>query len=511
MTKQIRNLGMFLVACYVALFLQVNRLTVFQADELQDNPQNNRQALRDFDAPRGSIATADGVVIARSRPIEDPEQGQFTTQREYPLGPRYAHITGFFNPLSIGTDGLEQVYNDELAGRTVTDITDLDSLDRFVEDFFVDEEHVGNVTLTVRDNVQAEAEAAINELGGQRASVVAIDPRDGAILAMYSNPTYDPNTLAVHDADQATAVSEALNADPTKPRLSRVYQERFAPGSTFKVVTGSAGVESGRVTPDDPDYPTSETYTAPSGGSPIPNFGGSSCGGRLFEILADSCNTAFAQMGTEDVGGDNLTSTAEAFGFNQDVPIDLPRPAESNFPVENAQDDAFRAQISIGQNEVSSTPLQMALVAAAVANGGEVMRPHVMSEIRDEDEEVIESYDPEVWTTAMSGSTAGLMQQAMIGVVEGGTAERLDENVDDDVVVGGKTGTAQLGDTGTSHAWIIGFAGPEGGDPEVAVAVIVEAQPGANEQTGGQVAAPIAARIIEQALTPITAPDEGST
>jgi peptidoglycan glycosyltransferase len=504
--KQIRNLGVFLIVCYAALFVQVNRLTVFQAEELQDKPGNNRQELRDFDAPRGSISTADGVVIAESVPIEDPEPGAFTTQRSYPTGTLFGHVTGFFNPLSIGTDGLERQYNDELAGRTVTDITDLDSLDRFFEDFFVDEEHVGNLTLTMRNDVQTVARDA---LGDQRGSVVAIDPQTGAILAMYSNPSYDPTVLAVHDAEQATAASEALIADPNKPRLARAYQERFAPGSTFKVVTGSAGVEAGVVTTNDPNFAVASNYTAPSGGSPIPNFGGSSCGGTLFTVLQDSCNTAFAQMGTEFVGADNLTRTAEAFGFNQDVPIDLPRPAVSNFPNENAQDDAFRAQISIGQNEVSATPLEMAMVAGAVANGGEIMRPHVMSEIRDEDEEVIEEYDREVWTTAMSGSTAGLMKQAMIGVVDDGTAIRLDDEVPDDVEVGGKTGTAQLGDTGTSHAWIIGFAGPPNEDAEVAVAVIIEAQPGASEQTGGRVAAPIAAQVLRQALTPPQTPGEG--
>jgi len=507
MTKQIRNLGVFLIACYVALFVQVNRLTVFQAEDLQNKPGNNRQALRDFDAPRGSISTADGVVIAHSEPIDNPEPGSFSTQRVYDQGPLYAHITGFFNPLSIGSDGLERQYNDELAGRTVDDITDVDSLERFIQNFFVAEDHVGNLTLTVRNDVQ---QVAANALGGQRGSIVALDPRTGGILAMYSNPTYDPNQLATHDARAATQASEALNADPTKPRLARTYQERFAPGSTFKVVTASAGVESGRVTNENPNYPVMREYTAPSGGSPIPNFGGSACGGTLFEILQVSCNTAFAQMGAEDLTGDELTATAEAFGFNQDVPIDLPRPATSVFPVDNAQDPAFRAQIAIGQNDDAATPLQMACVAAAVANGGEIHTPHVVDVVRDENENELESGDDDVWTTAMSSDTAALMQQAMIGVVQGGTAERLDDGLPEGTVVGGKTGTAQLGDTGTSHAWIIGFAGPEGRPPQVAVAVIIEAQEGASEQTGGRVAAPIAAQVLAQALQPVPTPGEGS-
>lgn len=504
MTKQIRNLGVFLTLCYMALFVQVNRLTVFQAEELQDKPENNRQAIRDFDAPRGTISTADGVVLARSVPSTNPDD-RFELQREYPTGALFGHITGFFNPLSIGSDGVERQYNDELAGRTVTDITDLDSLDRFFEDFFVDSEHVGNVTLTLRNDVQSVAAQA---LAGRRGSVVALDPRTGAILAMYSNPSYDPTALAVHNAQEATAASEALNADATKPRLARAYQEIFAPGSTFKVVTASAGVESNLVTPEEPVYEVRSTYTAPTGGSPIPNFGGGSCGGALFEILQRSCNTAFAQMGV-DIGADNLTRTSEAFGFNQDVPIDLPRAATSVFPVDNAQDAGFRAQIAIGQNNDAATPLQMAMVAGAIANGGEVMTPHVMAEIRDEDEEVIETYEEEAWTRAVTPGTAGVIREAMISVVSDGTATRLDPGIDG-IEVGGKTGTAQLGETGRAHAWIIGFAGPENGDPEVAIAVIVEADPNVvSEQTGGQVAAPIGAEVLRAALASPPTAEEG--
>ena len=233
--------------------------------------------------------------------------------------------------------------------------------------------------------------------------------------------------------------------------------------------------------------------------------------------MQNSCNSAFAQMGVENAGPDAMVDTAGAFGFNQDVPIDLPRPVQSTFPAEVdgtplSQNPAVLAQLSIGQNDVRATPLQMALVAAAVANDGRVMEPHVMREVLDDQGNQVEEYEPEEFTTAMSPDTAGVLEQGMISVVTDGTADRLDDGLED-FVVGGKTGTAQLGtDPPRSHAWVIGFAGPEGEVPHVAVAVIVEGQEGASEQTGGRVAAPIAAAVMQQALAaPVRAEQEGDS
>jgi peptidoglycan glycosyltransferase len=209
-----------------------------------------------------------------------------------------------------------------------------------------------------------------------------------------------------------------------------------------------------------------------------------------------------------DMGGDALYETAQGFGFDRDVPFDLPGGVQSNFPEEIVDDPPLVAQASIGQNDVQATPLQMALVAAAVANGGVIMEPHVMSEIRDDQGNKVEEYDDEPFTQAMTPETAGTLFEAMISVVTDGTAGRLDDGLDD-FVVGGKTGTAQLGTPEPqSHAWIIGFAGPPDETPHIAVAVIVEAQPGASEQTGGQVAAPIAAAVMERALAPAAGASE---
>jgi penicillin-binding protein A len=480
MTRQIRLLGVGLMACFLILFVQLNRLTVFQAAELNDNPVNTREILRDFSQPRGSVTTADGVVIARSVPSGD----RFEFQREYPEGALFAQVTGFFS-FTLGSSGVEKTYNDELAGRTI----DLSFQD--LSDLFVDKDRVGDLTLTLRADLQR---IATEQLGEREGSVVALDPRTGEILALVSFPSFDPNLLADHDTQSATNVQRVLDADPNKPRLARTYQDRFFPGSTFKVVTATAGISRGGVTTDEPVYPESNGYTAPGTTRPLRNFGGGSCGGALFEVLRASCNTAFAQMGV-DTGPEAMIATAEAFGFNKDVPIDLTAPATSNFPTDFERNLPALAQSAIGQNDVAATPLQMAMVAGAVANAdGQVMVPHVLRDVRDQDGNIVDTYDPEVWTTAMDTATASLMREAMRGVVESGTATRLAVA---GFEVGGKTGTAQLGtDPARSHAWIIGFAGPPGEEASIAVAVIVEGQPGASEQTGGRVAAPIAQAVL---------------
>lgn len=493
MSKQIRNLGVFLALCYVALFLQVNRLTITEAEELQDKPGNNRAVERDFSSPRGDIVSADDVVLAESVPSDD----QYELQRRYPqeTAELFAHITGYF-AFQLGSTGVEREYNDYLNGDAIG--FDLDR----IGDFFVERDVVGDVILSIRRDVQ---EAARDAFGDQPGSVVAMDPRNGEILAQWSSATYDPNALATHDFRAAELTSQALSDDPSRPTRSRVFQERFFPGSTFKVVTATAGIESGGVTPDSPEYPVSDSYQPDGRGTPIPNFGGASCGGTLFAILQASCNTAFAQMGV-DTGGDALYDTAQDFGFDRDVPFDLPGGVRSDFPeaVAATGDEPLLAQAAIGQNEVQATPLQMALVASAVANDGVIMEPHVMREVRDDQGEVVERYDESEFAQPMSASTAGTLRAGMESVVTDGTAGNLAVGLDG-FVVGGKTGTAQLGvEPPQSHAWIIGFAGPEGETPHVAVAVIVEAQPGASEQTGGEVAAPIAAAVMERVLA---APD----
>lgn len=481
MTKQIRQLGVALMVCFAVLFIQLNRLAVIDASKLNGNAYNTRDSLRDFAHARGNIVTADGVVIATSVPTDDA----FKFQRQYPEGPLFAGITGFF-ARDQRNSGVEETYNDQLAGRTL-DISLQD-----IGDLFVDQDRVADVELTVRADLQR---IAAEKLGTNRGAVVALDPRTGGILALVSNPTFDPNVLADHDRAKAVAAKTALDQAEDKPRLSRAFQyaDQYFPGSTFKIVTSTAGLTSGTVTVDT-QYPVRPSYTAPDTDKPIRNFDGDTCGGKLFEALRVSCNAVFAEMGVQ-VGAAGMIRTAEGFGFNDQIPIDLPGAQASQFPKDFTRNQAGLAQAAIGQNSVQATPLQMALVAAAVANEGKIMRPHVMRDIRDSEGNVVDEYSDERWRTAMDPGTAGLLRQAMLGVVQSGTATRLKVAGQE---VGGKTGTAQIGlQPPSSNAWIIGFAGPPGGPAEIAVAVIVEAQPEVSNATGGRVAAPIAQAVLQ--------------
>lgn len=486
MNKRIRRLGIFLVVCYVALFAMLNYIQVFEAESLNDNEFNARGTLENLRRPRGTIETLDGVVVARSVPVDD----KFEFQREYPTDDLFGHVTGFF-PVNGRATGLEREYNNQLAGQTFEQEL------RSFGDLFVDRQRTGNITMTLRDDVQRVAR---DQLGQRRGSVVVVDVDTGGLVALWSYPSYNPNPLSSHDS--AVARDAFAFLDPTSgtsPLRASSFQNTFFPGSTFKIVTGSTGVQSGLVTPEAPSYPVESSYTPPQTTRPLSNFGGSTCGGTLFPITAVSCNTAYARMGVETLGPDRMVEGAAAFGFNQVPPIDLPGAVESRFPVDFADNLPALAQASIGQNDVSSTPLQMALVAAAVANEGRIMEPHVMAEIRDGEGAVIDDEPIDTWKTPISPETAATMREAMLGVVANGTLQGAAEIPGFEV--GGKSGTAQTGND-TSHTWVIEFAGPPGEKPELAIAVIVENQLGISENTGGRVAAPIARAVLEVALQP---------
>ena len=482
MNRQIRRLGVALLVLYGALFVQLNVIQVLRADAYNENPNNTRAIVRDFNQPRGQILAADGTVLARSVPTEG---GQFERRREYPEGELFGHVTGYFSFI-VGADGVERTYNDALAGRAgATSVDDFGEL-------LLGESQIADVRLTIPAEVQRVAR---DSLGDRPGSVVALDPRTGAVLALWSFPSYDPTAISSVDLDAAQQARNEMLANEANPLLARSFRETYFPGSTFKVVTASAGLSTGMVGVQSPVYPSSSAYVPPLTRNPINNFGGSVCGGALFDILRVSCNTAFAQMGV-DVGPEDLVAQAEDFGFNQVPPLDLPGVAPS--PISDVGsfegNTPVLAMTAIGQNAVRSTPLQMALVAAGVANGGQVVTPHVMDEIRDQEGQVVQRWERSAWTRATSPQVAATVRDAMVEVVEEGTATRL---AVPGVTTAGKTGTAQLGN-GLSHAWIIGFAPAEA--PRVAVAVIVEAQPGASEQTGGRVAAPIAQSVLSAAL-----------
>lgn len=478
MNRQIRQLGFFLVVLFLVLFIQMNNVHVLQASKLANDPSNNRNAVRDFSAPRGVIQTADGEVIATSVPTDD----QYEQLRQYPKGPLFGHITGFFS-FNYGNEGLERVYNKDLTGRTYA----LKNID----DLLKERVRTNNLTITVDSKLQ---QLAHDQLSGRRGSVVALDPKTGGVLAMYSNPSYDPSVLSSHDFKAVTDAYNALTSSPDNPMLPRAFRESYAPGSTFKVITAAAAYDK------KPElvtkrYPTVASMALPDTNRTLSNFGRNSCGGALPDLMRVSCNTGFAQMGL-DMGGDNLSAEAQAFGFNQTPPLDEPSVAKSRFPTP----DKFQknrpgvAYSAIGQQDVSATPLQMALVAAGVANHGVIMKPQLLKEIRDNHGDVVRSARAEPWLRATSDQTADSLRSLMIDVAQRGTATgaRIPG-----VEVGAKTGTAQTGNN-TVHTWMISFA--EANGKQVAVAVILENQPAFDDVTGGRLAAPIAQAVMKTAL-----------
>ncbi|MDP9386987.1 MAG: penicillin-binding protein 2 [Actinomycetota bacterium] len=479
MDRQIRRLGAVLLAMFLALFIKLNDLQVVRAEKLAEAPGNTRAATRDFSRERGVIQTADGAVVAQSVPTGGP----FERLRQYPEGELFAHVAGYFS-FTYGTEGAERTYNDELAGRTV-------GLER-LRDVLSDRVRTGNVTLTLPKSVQ---QAARDALGPRNGAVVALNPTDGSVLAMWSFPSFDPNPLAAHDQKAVQAAWTALQADPAKPLLPRAYRRNYAPGSTFKVVTAAAALERR------PDlaakaYPVQRDLDLPQTDRNLPNFGNSACGGALPDLLSVSCNTGFAQLGL-DLSAGELVAEARDFGFGDRPPLDLPAVARSVFPDADAfaEDLPSLAQSAIGQRDVAASALQMALVAAGVGNGGVIMKPHVMAEVRDDEGEVVRTWEPEAWTRAMSPENAAALRDMMVAVVNAGTARRV---AVPGVQVAAKTGTAQT-EGENAHAWIAAFAPAEA--PRVAVAVIVESQPGLGDTvTGGRVAAPVAQAVLRAAL-----------
>jgi peptidoglycan glycosyltransferase len=492
MNKQLRRLGLGLIACYVLLFAQLNWLQVVKANTYNNDPRNNRKIVRDFTRPRGSIVTADGVVVAESVPSND----RFKLQRVYPTGDLFAGVVGYFS-FYYGAQGVEQQYNDVLSGQTPQQ-----QLAGFAN-LFNDNVNTGDVVLTLRADIQRVAKAA---LGNREGSVVVTDPRTGAILAMWSWPSFDPNSVATHDFNKATAARNALLANPAKPLLMNAYQENYMPGSSFKIVTATAALASGQYNVSS-YFPPTRAFVVPARPTPIENYGGEVCGGNLPQVFARSCNTAFAEIGTT-LGPETMVNAAESFGWNRAVPIDLPNPAQSYFP----SVAFFRADVpngispklatsSFGQDWPAATPLQTNLDAVAVANKGVIMTPHVMAETRDSKGALLQRYQPKPWLTPMTPATAATMTDFMIGVVQNGTA-RCCLQLANGIQAAAKTGTAQLhpaGDPEASHAWITAFAPAD--NPRVAVSVFVKASPEVSAGVGATVAGPVAKQVLDYVMT----------
>jgi penicillin-binding protein A len=493
MQRQIRRVGVGLVAAFLAVFFQLNYLQIFAAESIASNNANIRQLIREYSIKRGDILTVDGQVLANSK----PRRGRFKYQRTYPGGELYGHVTGYYS-IRYGTSRIEGSYNDELLGDT-----GVVSIQEIQDSFSGDGEQGDDVRLTIDSRLQ---EAAQSALGGQRGAVIAIDPTNGEVRAMWSNPSFDPTGLATFDSKQAKAYWESLDPETGDSALINLATSRgYPPGSTMKVVTAAAALESGRYntasTFEDPQalLPCSESDPPcmPLTNQSLTNFTHTSCTGSgridFFTALTISCDTTFAIIGLEI--HNEIHSVAEGLGFNDQIPFDVATEA-SAFPKIDDDNAPFRAYEAIGQGDVLATPLQMALVAATVANDGVVPRPRLVREIISPSGGIVERFSSETLGRAMSEGTADTLNRMMVSVVQDpsgtGTAARMSG-----VEVAGKTGTAQTGVEGESpHTWFISFAPAD--DPQLAVAVIVEnGGTFGSEATGGAVAAPIAKAVLE--------------
>jgi peptidoglycan glycosyltransferase len=494
----IRRVGIGVMVLFVGLIAQLTYLQIVRANSLKNDPNNVRVFLRDYSRPRGLIVTSDGAVLARSVKTND----DLKQVRVYPADTAklFAHVVGY-QSVNLGNTGVEAQYNDQLVGR------DFHITINNLSDFFSGKDTRGNVVLSMTLKAQ---QLAANALGGQRGSVVVLDVKTGAIVATYSNPTFDPNPLASHNTTLASNTFQLLNSDPTKPALARAWREIYAPGSTFKVVTSGIGLENElvphppspagppyRLTPDSPSYPVLRELPLPQSTRSLHNFGNESCGGTLAMSFRVSCNTTFAQIGLDE--GEKFAAGIQNYGVstappNTDLRPDVVRsigPAVGSF----RDNQALFAQSAIGQGTVAVTPLAMAMVAQAVANGGKMMTPHVLDHVENQDGEPVPgtAFVPHGYRDSMTRETAATLRGLMIDVVQNGTGTRAQIP---GVTVAGKTGTAQVQGQ-QAHAWFVGFAPAEA--PRYAIAVLVEnggdASQGDNA-TGGRIAAPIAAQVL---------------
>jgi peptidoglycan glycosyltransferase len=482
---RVRRTALSLCLVFVALFVMLNYLQVVHAEKLDDDPRNFRRIVRDYANPRGDILDANGVVVATSVPTDD----QFEFLRTYPYGPLFGNVSGFYS-FQFGATDIEDVYNEQLTGRDpkigAADLVDL----------LRGRVRTGTVQLTIDARAQ---ELARQALAGRQGSVVVLDAQTGAVVALYQEPAFDPTVISSHDIQAAEADYQALNAEQPNPMLSRSFRERFPPGSTFKIVTAATALALGQVTPDT-QFPVLTQLDLPQTDRTLSNFGGEACGGSLTESFAESCNTVFGQIGLDL--GDDLARGIQAWGVGEPVPFDL-RAATGTAPAVGSfqENQPLFAQAAIGQAEVSASPLQMAMIAATVANGGQQMRPHVVDKILDVDGKVVDQTKPEVVRTPISPEVAATVRDLMIGVVDHGTGTAAQI---DGIQVAGKTGTAQVTEGAHPHAWFVGFAPavPQPGQRQYVVAAIVENGGDlGSEATGGRVAAPIAKTMLEGLLT----------
>ncbi|MEY4397165.1 MAG: hypothetical protein RLZZ40_921 [Actinomycetota bacterium] len=482
MIKELRRVSIGILALFTALFVSLTIIQVFQVDTLRVDPRNVRTLYDSYSAERGSIIVGN-TSIAESVPSDDV----YTYQRKYEGGGLYAPITGYYS-INQGMTGLEAVMNDQLSGRSNAQF-----FDQVLALVTGTNPRGASVKLTIDPKVQQVARDALGDLAG---AAIAFDPKTGRILAMVSTPSYDPNKLATHDTEAAAQTYQGL-IDSSKAPLSNraIAGTLYHPGSVFKLVVASAALDSGTVTLDS-EFANPSSLTLPHTTTDIHNAGEAKCGKAktvtIQTALALSCNIPFAQIGAL-VGEKTLRDYAERFGFGATIEVPM-RATPSVFP--SGMDEAQLMLSSFGQYNVQVSPLQIAMVTAAIANHGTLMNPTVVDSVLAPDLTPLSTFEPRVFSTPISESTAQTMVSLMVNDVDHGVATNARIT---GVSVGGKTGTAENGDGRPYTLWFTGFAPAE--DPQVVVAVVIENGGGIGQQgRGNTLAAPVARAIMEAVL-----------
>ena len=488
MNRPIRNIAVACLVLFLALIINANYVQFVEADSLNSKNGNRRVINEEFSRDRGSILV-DGKPVAESVKSRD----EYRFQRKYPDGELYAPMTGYFSYI-FGRSAVESTQNDVLSGSD-----DRLFVNRVVDLVSNKQPKGGSVELTIDPLAQKAASEGLERLGDKtKGAVAAIDPRTGAVLAMVTQPSYDPNQLASHDFDKVQAAWKQLTGDADQPMTNRSTESTLPPGSTFKLITAAAALENGVVNDVDDKVKAGSTLKFPGYGYTLPNENGGNCGGNeiTFErALNVSCNVAFGGLALE-IGQDKLAAQAAKFGFGTD-PISGLAASPSRFTTpDTTLEPPQLGQSGIGQYDVAATPLQMAMVAAGIANDGNVMKPYVIDTVRAPNLRVLDKTQPERLSEAVSSTTARKLREMMVSTVTQGTATSAQIP---GVEVGAKTGTAQSTPDRPPYAWFVSYA--KDGDKEVAVAVLVESSDTARDEiAGGRLAGPIAKSVMQAVL-----------
>ncbi|MFR9753360.1 peptidoglycan D,D-transpeptidase FtsI family protein [Nocardia sp. 004] len=485
MNTPLRRVAVAVMVMIAALLANITYVQVFKADDYRNDPRNNRVLLDEYSRQRGQIS-AGGTVLASSVATDD----RYKYLRTYPTDPEaYAPVTGFYS-MQYGSTGLEGTEDAVLNG------SDSQLFGSHLIDLISGRDPRGGNVLTTLDPIMQQIAYEQMTSKGYTGSVVAIEPSTGKILTMVSTPSYDPNLLSGHDGARVTQSWKTLDTDPRQPMLNRAISATYPPGSTFKVVVTAAALANGIATPDD-QFTAAPNITLPGTTTTLENYDGSTCGpeptASLYEAFRRSCNTAFAELGIE-VGAANLEDEAAAFGIDEQQYI--PMEAKSG-TVGTIPDDAALAQSSIGQRDVALTPLDNAVIAATIANGGVRMKPYLVDQLQGPDLSELSKTKPVSVGQAVSAEVASTLTDLMIASENNTTGGGRSP-----YQIASKTGTAEHGTDPRNtppHAWYIAFAPAQ--NPKIAIAVIVEdGGDRALAATGGSVAAPVARAVLDAGL-----------